>query len=95
MRKRLAIDILTALTLVIWLNVVASALVPRFAEAVKNGEWCDPALSNCQAFANGCGQCVPTGQVGGCTEASWWYSCLNGAGTCADGTGCSCNPSAC
>jgi len=94
MRSRAVINTLTALALVVWLNIVGGLLVPQFAEALRPNEWCDPAIKSCMAFGNGCQSCTPFGQTGDCTGPAS-FPCTNTATTCADGFGCSCNPSAC
>jgi hypothetical protein len=95
MRSRTVLDALTALTLVIWLNIVGGLLVPQFAEAANRpNEFCDPAFNkSCTPYANGCGGCTPGSQAGGCSGGGILCTTTNGA--CNDGTGCHCNPTAC
>lgn len=94
MRKRLFIDLATALTFVVWLNIAGSIFAPQFAEASRANEYCATAIFTCPTNGNGCVGCGTLGQTGGCTSYSI-FSCTNKPGVCSNSVGCSCNPSAC
>ncbi len=94
MRSRAVLDTLTALILVVWLNVVGSLLLPRFAEADLPSQTCGPNIYRCVPSGNGCTGCSSSGMNGQCI-AMTNFTCSNKPNLCANPELCSCNPLAC
>jgi hypothetical protein len=94
MRLRGTLDTLTAVILVVWLNVVGSLLLPRLAEADMAGYICGTYVYACAATGNGCTACTNNGTLGSCIASSA-FNCIGAANLCANQRQCSCNPLAC